>query len=257
MKVMVTNIQRFSLHDGPGIRTTVFLKGCNLHCPWCANPENISFEEEEYIKQDTLEIKKYGYEIDEDSLYNEIIKDKNFYENGGGVTFSGGEPLLQINKLESLLSKLRKDNINICVETSLFVPKKYLDIAKKYVDLFYVDVKFLTNELYSNILGGNLDVYLENIKILFKKVNHNNIIFRMPVTKEYTLEKNNIDNLIEFLKCYKPKKMEIFKVHKLGAKKYLTLNKKMEEFKNISDNEMKGLLLTIQKLGIQVEEKNF
>ena len=76
-KVMITNIQRFSLHDGPGIRTTVFLKGCSLRCPWCCNPENIKPDTQKYIKDDIE--KFYGTEMTLKELYDEIIKDKDFY----------------------------------------------------------------------------------------------------------------------------------------------------------------------------------
>ena len=126
--MIVTNIQHFCLHDGYGIRTTVFLKGCSLRCPWCANPENINMNIEKYVeKLNNKEIEKnYGFNITIDELYSEIVKDKNFYSNGGGVTFSGGEPILQINELEDLLIKLNNENINITFETALFVPKDYL-----------------------------------------------------------------------------------------------------------------------------------
>ena len=80
MSVRITNIQRFSLHDGPGIRTTVFLKGCNLHCPWCCNPENIDFNIEHYV-ENGLE-KDFGYDIDLEDLEREVLKDEAFYDKG-------------------------------------------------------------------------------------------------------------------------------------------------------------------------------
>ena len=125
MTVRITNIQHFSLDDGPGIRTTIFLKGCNLTCPWCCNPENINFEIENYIHNNQKE--SFGYDIPLEELEKEILKDEVFYsENDGGVTFSGGEPLLQIKELEPLLKSLRSKNINICFETALCVPSELL-----------------------------------------------------------------------------------------------------------------------------------
>jgi len=156
MTVRITNIQHFSLHDGPGIRTTVFLKGCNLKCPWCANPECISSKIQG----------EFGYDISLEKLEQEIVKDKPFYETGGGVTFSGGEPLLQINDLEPLLKSLKNKNINICFETALFVPEKYLKIAKKYSDEFIVDIKMINHENCKKVIGGKIDQYLNNINYL-------------------------------------------------------------------------------------------
>ena len=142
MKVRVSNIQRFSLHDGPGIRTTIFFKGCNLKCPWCANPENIDFMPTPYINDNTKEEGIFGYEVEALELYEEIIKDKEFYKlNNGGVTFSGGEPMLQMRQLEPLLQKLKEEKINMCIETALQVPKELVEIAQKYIDEFIIDTK--------------------------------------------------------------------------------------------------------------------
>ena len=118
MKVRITNIQRFSLQDGPGIRTTVFFKGCNLRCPWCANPENINYEIQEYMDENTKKI--FGYDIELKELEKEILKDENYYKlNNGGVTFSGGEPLLQFNKIEELLNTIQNDMFEDCKKRNL------------------------------------------------------------------------------------------------------------------------------------------
>ena len=164
-KIVLTNIQRFSLHDGPGIRTTVFLKGCNLKCPWCANPENMDFKLIKYFNEETKEEGYFGNEIEISKLYNEIIKDKAYYKmNNGGVTFSGGEPLLQIKALEPLLIKLKNENINICIETALQVSTELVRIAAKYIDEFIVDIKILDNEKCKDILNGNLELYYKNLE---------------------------------------------------------------------------------------------
>ena len=154
MKVRITDIQHFSFHDGPGIRTTVFLKGCNLRCPWCANPECISSKIQG----------EFGYDIPLDELKNEILKDEPYYKTGGGVTFSGGEPLLQVKYLEPLLKSLKLKNINICFETALFIPKEYLFIANLYVDEFIVDIKMINPENTKTILKGDINQYLDTFK---------------------------------------------------------------------------------------------
>lgn len=222
MKARITDIQHFSLHDGPGIRTTVFLKGCSINCPWCANPECISSEIEG----------EFGQDIPLNELEKEILKDEPFYKTGGGVTFSGGEPLLQIENLEPLLESLKNNNIHVCFETSLFVPEKYLEIANMYSDEFIVDIKILAPDEAKKILNGNINQYLNNLPLL----NLNKTTFRIPLN-EFTLTDGNIDLISDLLKNYKPKKLEIFKIHNLARKKYETLNKEFY-YKEVSNEEM-------------------
>lgn len=252
MKVRVTNIQRFSLHDGPGIRTTVFFKGCNLRCPWCANPENLNFEKEKYTDLEKKSSGIFGYDIEIEELEKEILKDKVFYSNEGGVTFSGGEPLLQINNIEKLLINLKKEKINICVETALFIQRELLEKSIKYVDEFIVDIKILEKEKCKDILHGDIDIYYENVKMLFE--NNCNVVFRIPMLYEYTISDENIKLILNLLIKYKPKKVQIFKVHNLAEKKYKTLNKKMIKYKEIKDEDVQNLLSKIKELGIEVQE---
>lgn len=229
-KALVTNIQRFSLHDGPGLRTTVFLKGCSIHCPWCANPENLLPHVEEYLKDGKKGI--YGKYMTCDEIYREIIKDRVFYAQSdksielgiqrGGVTFSGGEPLLQFDVLEPLLVILKNENIHICVETCLFVPEDKLSIALKYVDLFYVDIKILDEKQCRKILGGNLKQYLSSLNCLFgaEKL----VVFRIPIIGAFTDSEGNLEKIIRLIQFYSPQKVEIIKEHNLGNSKYASLN---------------------------------
>lgn len=222
MKVRITNIQHFSLHDGSGIRTTVFLKGCSINCPWCANPECIS------PKIDG----EFGYDITLEDLEKEILKDKPYYKTGGGVTFSGGEPLLQIKNYEQILNSLKNNNINICFETSLFIPEKCLELANKYGDEFIVDIKILNEIECKNILNGNINQYLNNLSLL----DLNKTTFRIPLN-EFTLTYENINLISELLRKFKAKKLEIFKIHNLAREKYETLNKEFY-FKEVSDEQI-------------------
>lgn len=232
MTVRITNIQHFSLHDGPGIRTTVFLKGCSINCPWCANPECISPKIEG----------EFGYDIHLDKLENEIIEDKPFYKTGGGVTFSGGEPLLQIKDLEPLLKSLKNENIHICFETALFVPEKYLKIAEKYADEFIVDIKILKEKECKQILNGDINQYLNNIPCL----DLNKTTFRIPLN-EFTLTCENINLISDLLKKFKAKKLEIFKIHNLARKKYETLNKEFY-FKEVPDIQVQEVYMKFKEI---------
>lgn len=254
MKVRVTNIQRFSLNDGPGIRTTVFFKGCGLKCPWCSNPENINFKIEKYYNNETKEEGFFGYDITLDELEKEIMKDKSYYAlDNGGVTFSGGEALLQFNKLESLLKNLKEEKINMCIETSLFAPIENLKIAIKYLDEFIVDVKTMDNDMCKKVLKGNLDLYLKNIDYLFNNFK-GDIIIRIPISKEYTLKGNNLKKIIEILQKYKPTKIEIFQIHSLGESKYKSLNRECIKYEAISNKEMNNIIKEFEDSGLNVTE---
>lgn len=250
-KALVTNIQRFSLHDGPGIRTTVFLKGCSLHCPWCANPENLLPYPEEYVKDGRKGI--YGEYLSCDEIYSGIIKDRIFYEQpnesrelgvqSGGITFSGGEPLLQFDVLEPLLKRLKNENIHICVETSLFVPKDKLEIALKYVDLFYVDIKILIEDSCKNVLGGSLKLYVSNLDILFSSTQ--SVVFRVPIIGGFTDDEENLSNLCELVSKYRPIIIELIKEHNLGRNKYISLGKEPLELNSVLDDEMEHIKLAL------------
>lgn len=229
--ILITNIQRFSLHDGPGIRTTIFFKGCSLRCPWCSNPENLRLCQENYIK-DGIE-GTYGIYMSCEELLREIVKDKTFYGANdcnkkdylsalpGGVTFSGGEALLQMEQLIPLLERLKEEHIHTTVETSLFVEEKLLQIAMKYIDLFYIDIKILKADACKNVIGGNVSHYLKNVDLLMKQ--GKDTVFRVPVIGNYTDTNVNRDYIIKFIKRYKPLKVELLKGHNLGMSKYITL----------------------------------
>ena len=232
MKVKITDIQHFSLHDGAGIRTTVFLKGCNLKCPWCANPECISPKFE----------KGFGMCISLDELEEEILKDKPYYETGGGVTFSGGEPLLQIKELEELLKRL---DINICFETALFVNENLVKMADKYADELIVDVKMLNPENTKNILGGNVEQFLSNLNF----IDLSKTTFRIPTT-EYSLDDEDL--ILELLNKFKPKKVEIFKLHTLAKRKYEILEKDFYK-KQVSDEEINNFYIKLKEINDNVE----
>lgn len=238
-KILVTNIQRFSLHDGPGIRTTVFLKGCSLRCPWCSNPENLSSYPQPYNKEGAEGI--YGNYYTPDQLYDEILKDKAFYEGEintalwkitdakyidklpGGVTFSGGECLLKMNILEPLLIRLKSEDIHMAIESSLFGPLNQLLIAVAYIDFFYIDVKILDRERCRNILQGNLESYIENLQFLLSS--EKPIVFRIPVIGGFTEDAENRARIVALINnCCREEyanvlKVELIKEHSLGKKK--------------------------------------
>lgn len=252
MSVRITNIQHFSLQDGSGIRTTVFLKGCNLTCPWCCNVENISFEIENYNHNNQNEL--FGYDISLDDLEKEILKDEIFYNEGkGGVTFSGGEPLLQIESLEPLLKRLKEKGISICFETSLSVSTDLLNKAIDYIDELFIDIKLLDKKEAKDILNMDIDVYNENLEIINNsEIKKENIIFRIPLNIEYTLKEENINLILNLLEKYCDFKVEIFKTHNLAKSKYESLNKEFKEFQDVNDELINEIHDKIEKVNSNI-----
>lgn len=261
MKLLVTNIQHFCLHDGPGIRTTVFLKGCSLHCPWCCNPENISFKPQFYYQKSkciadkgkcpygicvftdkvateeklqnlSLEeanycksgaIGQHGQWYDPEELYSELLQDEAFWDENGGITFSGGEALMQIDALEPVLEMLKKKGINLCIETALYVPEKAVRVAMEYFDRFYVDVKLLDRVRCKKILGGDLNLYLKNLQIIAES--EIPVCLRHPQIKGYTDDQRTATEIDELRKRYPNMLFELLQEHYLGDEKYITLGK--------------------------------
>lgn len=269
--ILLTNIQRFSLHDGPGIRTTVFLKGCSIHCPWCCNPENLLHREQRYVKMDhngkVEEEGTYGKWYSPDELYSEVIKDKAFYGScnansatyldslPGGVTFSGGECMLQMKELDPMLQRLNDEQIHTIVETSLFCSSVQLSIAIKHIELFYVDIKVLNDDLCSSSLGGRIELYKNNLVTLLNSGKP--VVFRLPVIGGYTDSEENRKAVVELIeskaKSYSNLlKIEILKEHNLGTNKYQALidggNEIMlPEYNGVSDELMGQYKIEIEE----------
>lgn len=272
-RILVTNIQRFSLHDGPGIRTTVFLKGCGLHCPWCSNPENISSIPEEYLVDDNKGVYGNWYSCEE--LLSECIKDKTFYytngkqeiqydKNGknildswpGGVTFSGGEPLLQIDKLQPVIKALKENDVNIAAETSLFVPERLMQPSLDSIDLFYADIKILDKKKAQSVEGGDLELFLKNFDMLCNS--NKPIIIRIPVIGGNTDGEDNRKKVKTLLSNYSDAimKVELIKEHKLAKKKYRSLGREIS-YSGVSEDIMESYKLEILQLGIETEICSF
>lgn len=266
---LITNIQRFSLHDGPGIRTTVFTKGCSLRCPWCSNPENLNPIIESYVKDG--ESGTYGEYHSCEEIYAEVMKDRPFYGNKltnqkhcgkcltleklpGGVTFSGGEALLQADKLELLFAMLKKADIHMAMETCLFAHERFLGIALNYMNLFYVDVKLLDEEKCLEVEQGDLKLYLSNLELLFSRRGGNfPVVFRIPVIGSYTDTKENMDQVLGLLRNYTPEKVELVKGHNLGNDKYKSLSLPIPDYKEVSNEFLKEYKKEIDNLGIHCE----
>ena len=155
---MIFAIKPFEIHDGDGIRTTVFFKGCPLRCKWCHNPESFSFTEEPLFEQQRND-------SDPVQIAKQVCKDKLFFQNsGGGVTFSGGEPLMQIDLCVALASLLKEQQINIAIDTSGFVPREHIERILPYADTFLFDIKAIDRDVHMACTGVPNEQILSNIK---------------------------------------------------------------------------------------------
>lgn len=272
--LLVTNIQRFSLHDGPGIRTTVFLKGCTLHCPWCSNPENISPKPEKYIKDGNWGV--YGKQYSINEIVSECMKDKVYYSGKlgkeewniddarqiedlpGGVTFSGGECLIHMQDLVPVCKYLKRNEVHLTVETSLFCLPNQIDYALELIDLFYVDIKILDRSRCSKIIGGSLDVFLNNFERIYswrdKKGRRKPVVVRIPVIGTYTDDDMNRAEVKKLLLNYGEGilKIELIKEHNLAESKYLSLNRRID-FHGIDDIILQTYKSELANTGIPIE----
>jgi pyruvate formate lyase activating enzyme len=301
MKGLVFDIRRFSTHDGEGIRTTVFLKGCSLSCVWCQNPEGISKEgrpihfknkciscgtcirlcRNDGIKIEdgviTLDISKDEnwekiiyecpsnaiamdsklYTVDE--IMNEVLKDKVFFYEGGGVTLSGGEPLLQSEFTLNLLKELKKNNINTAIESALNIKSEIVRRVVPYVDTIYSDFKIYDNYTHNKYVGANNELIKQNIKMLLESEKKDKVIIRTPLIPEFTVATGNIKSISNFIsRIYDNVAYELLNYNPLAAAKYPLIDKKycfqhnpkiytneqMKEFGEIAiENGIKNLII--------------
>ncbi len=246
-KGLIADIQRASLHDGDGIRTTVFFKGCPLSCLWCHNPECISFEKQElFYPEKCIGCKMCdkgcyagarvicGKEMTADEVLKEILADLPYYTDGGGVTFSGGEPMAQREFLKEMLALCKEKNINCAIETSLFY---YNEDIFKSLDFLMADLKIWDSEIHKEYTGVRNEKIIEN----FVKLNSLNIpiIARTPVIPEID---QGIDKISAFFKTLKNvKKYELLPYHPLGVSKQQALGVELKEFTVPSKEYMKEL----------------
>lgn len=247
LKTYIADIERAATHDGPGIRTVVFFKGCPLRCAWCHNPECISFEPEMLFypekcigcgmcSQGCFSGARVicGKEMTVDEVVKEVLLDKAYYGTEGGVTFSGGEPLVQKEFLNATVDLCRKNEIHCGIETSLIYYEA--DILRK-MDVIMADLKIWDDSLHRKYTGvGN-----EKIKEHFKLADELGvpIIARTPVIPEIEQEIREISEFLASLKHVK--QYELLPYHPLGSSKRVALGMEKDHFSVPSRAYMKEL----------------
>lgn len=263
--ISVSNIERFATHDGPGIRTTVFLKGCPLHCPWCANPETwtvspvvmqkeavcvhchacenscpkqaIRFEDNRFRMDRTLcdacgkcvreclpgSLSINGSWMKEEDVIKTVLRDRDYYEeSGGGVTFSGGEPLFQKEGIMKLLRLAKDSGLHTAVETTGVYEGAFLEEVEPMIDLFLFDIKHVQEEKLFPVTGAPWNTVKENFAYLCAK-RGGDVIARVPVIPGFN--RDDLEEILSFIKQYTVRSVNLLPYHSLGAGKWRQLQK--------------------------------
>ena len=237
----IFEIKRFAVHDGDGIRTTVFFKGCPLRCVWCHNPEGIEFKTQIALyphkcigcgecKKEDFTVEKclgeakieYGKDITAEQLLPILLEDRDFYESsGGGITLSGGECLCQDNFCKELLYLCKTEGLNTAVDTCGFVEKDALDKVIPYTDVFLYDLKAYDEDVHIRCTGHSNKIILENLKYIDSS--GKTIEIRIPLVPCYN--DGEIEKIAKFLSTLKNiTKVRILPYHNYAGSKYTALN---------------------------------
>ena len=222
MKLNVSGIQRFSTGDGPGIRTTVFLKGCNLRCPWCHNPECVSPETQTLCYKNTDKKTVSGKTMTVDEIINDVMEDVDFYrESGGGVTLSGGEPLLQSKGAKELSKGLKERGVTTLIDTAGCVPWENFGDVIEYADEYYFDIKTADEKLYKDVIKGDKALIFGNLKRLIEL--NKNVVVRIPLIPGFNMSETDCEDICEELNSINVKRVDLLPFHRLGSSKYEAL----------------------------------
>lgn len=296
-KGIIFDIKRYAIHDGPGIRTTVFFKGCPLRCLWCHNPEGLVPEPEltliktrclqdcnECVESCTREalsrpdpnifidrekcdlcgdcvqvcpteaLEIIGKWMSIEEVMKEIEKDMIFYDDSeGGVTFSGGEPLLQLEFLNALLEECKKKGIHTSLDTSGHAPIESLEKIKDKVDLFLYDIKMIDDEKHKKTTGVSNKSILDNLKKLSEK--GNKIVVRIPVIPGINDADEDISKIAEFITTLgEIKEICLLPYHNIGKHKYEKLDRSfmMKKIEPLSEENKEKIKKNFEHFGFKV-----
>lgn len=221
LKLNVSSIQHFSTGDGPGIRTTVFLKGCLLRCPWCHNPETWSRKPQTLTFPGIGKRVTYGQQMAVDTIVEQVLVDREFYAaSGGGLTVSGGEPLLQTEGVAALAARIRAEGVPVIVDTSADVPFEAFAQTAPYTDEYFVDIKAAGAEDYAAV-GGDFQRIRTNICRL--QAMGQPLRFRIPLIPGWNVSPTYVSRMITLLRELAVEEVDLLPFHRMGSSKYAAL----------------------------------
>ncbi len=259
---VIYDLKKYAIHDGPGIRTTVFLKGCPLNCWWCHNPESRSPNPQP--RGNMRPIKNLpllqnnqnliGVAVTVDALIREVRKDILFFdESGGGVTFSGGEPLLQPWFLQAALQACHAEGIRTAVDTTGVAAFEAIESLASFVDLFLYDIKLLDNTLHRKYTGVSNRLILENLLKMHRAGYP--IRIRIPLIPDITDTMENLQAICDFLLNKTGlREVELLPYNSMGKSKYerLQMEFRLQKHTIQSETEMEANRERFRQKGFQV-----
>jgi len=255
---LVFDIRRFTIHDGPGIRTTVFFKGCPLHCQWCHNPESREMEIEKVNMKRVFDGRDFHCEetigkwYSEKEVMHEIEKDMVFYrESGGGVTFSGGEPLMQADALAQLLHLCKERELHTVVDTSGYAEPAAIQKVMPLTDLWLFDLKLMDDLKHVEYTGVSNDLALKNLEMLSSR--GNKVIIRFPLVPGMTDGIENLEGIALVMKKNKLNRIDILPYHSIAREKYRRLGQSylLENLVEPDKNRIDEVRSFFNRLGLE------
>ncbi len=249
----IFDIQRFSIHDGPGIRTIIFLKGCRLRCKWCCNPESQQYEIQKMNVQGKEKV--IGRDVTVEEVMEEIKKDFPYYRrSGGGVTLSGGEALLQPEFAIGVLKACQEYGINTAIETSGFTEFEVIENYLPHLDYILMDIKHIDSKKHEQFTSQTNKLILENARKIAES--GANLIIRVPVIPGFNHTEQEILSIASFAGTLPGvEELHLLPYHRLGQDKYEGLGRVYEltDIKPLDNDYMNGLMEAVIRTGLKCQ----
>lgn len=252
-KGRIFNIQRFSIHDGPGVRTIVFLKGCPLRCRWCCNPESQEWD----IQSINIggRTKTVGRDVTVGEIMEEVERDRTYYRrSGGGLTLSGGECLWQPDFSYALLRTAKENGINTAIETTGYAEAETVSRIVENADMVLMDIKHVNGEKHREYTGKDNALILENAARIAKEAKR--LVIRTPVIPTFNDTERDISDIADFaLSLGTVKEMHLLPYHRIGSDKYAGLGRPytMSHIEVPTAEKMNALLKAAEARGIKAQ----
>lgn len=249
----IFDIQKFSVHDGPGVRTIIFLKGCFLRCKWCCNPESQNYKIEEMVTAG--KVKTVGRDVTVKDVLDEFLKDSVYYRlSGGGITLSGGECLFQPEFSIALLRATHEAGFNTAIESTANAPIETVRQVLPHVDHFLLDIKHMNSDKHKAFTGRDNMQILENARLIAKEAKH--LIIRVPVIPTFNDTVEEISAIAKFTSEILPNgELHLLPYHRLGSDKYKALGRDytLKDIVPPSEEHMNQLKLAAEKYNLKVK----